>query len=433
MNRPDSKEENRSRELTLHLLANLFGAGGLRGVTIRLWDGTCWPDASPRPVTLALNHPGALRAMLLPGTEVGLVEAYLFDDVDILGDSEAVYALGEALKEQTGGWGRKLAISRDLLRLPDLQNPRVTRRGPARLSGKPHSIERDRQAIAYHYNVSNDFYALFLDRRMVYSCAYFRSPQDSLEQAQEQKLEYICRKLRLQPGMRILDIGCGWGALVMYAAANYGVDATGITLSQAQQEYAARRIAESGLAGRARVHYQDYRELEAREPFDALVSVGMFEHVGESQLPVYFAQALRLLKPGGVFLNHGVARKALDDAWLAYSFSNAYVFPDGELLPISHTLRVAEEAGFEVRDVEALREHYALTLRHWVSNLEANHERALNYVDEPTYRVWRVAMSYPAYSHSSGAINIYQALLSRPEETGASRLPLTREDWYRGG
>lgn len=422
--------DTKTRVLTLELLEMLFGPQGLQKVSVCLWDGTSWPDETPRPVTLKLNHPGALRAMLLPGTEVAMVEAYLFDDIDILGRAEEIYELGEALREKTRHRAGLLPILRGLRQLPAAQNPRATRRGPARLSGRRHSIARDRQAIAYHYNVSNDFYALMLDKRMVYSCAYFRTPQDSLETAQAQKLDYICRKLRLRPGMRLLDIGCGWGALVMYAAEKYGVDATGVTLSQAQVEFAGQRIREAGLEGRARVLYQDYRELDASHPYDALVSVGMFEHVGKEMLPTYFARAYQLLKPGSVFLNHGVAQRASNPGWLAYSFSNAYVFPDGELLPISHTLKIAEEAGFEVRDVESLREHYILTHRQWVKNLEARHDEMLKYVDEPTYRVWRVAMSYPIYSYTAGLMNLYQTLLVKRESSGASGIPLTREDWY---
>lgn len=429
-NKNGKKNIAEAREQTLQILANLFGTQGLRQVTICLWDGTLWPDATPRPVTLKLNHPGALRAMLLPGTEVGLAEAYLYDDIDILGDSAEIYELGEALKEHTAGWRKKLAIRQALLQLPEQQKPRETRRRPAHLSGKPHSITRDRQAIAYHYDVSNDFYALFLDPRMMYSCAYFRTPNDSLETAQEQKLDYICCKLRLRPGMRMLDIGCGWGGLVIYAAQHYGVRATGITLSQQQVAFANHKIMEAGLVEQACVLYQDYRELETEAPYDALVSVGMFEHVGSKLLPTYFARAYQMVKPGGVFLNHGVARRISEPGWLAYSFSNAYVFPDGELLPISHTLKAAEEAGFEVRDVESLREHYVLTLRHWVRNLEAHHEQALQYVDEPTYRVWRVAMSYPAHTHAIGVMNIYQSLLVKPDASGASHFPLTREGWY---
>ncbi len=418
---------------TVHILESLFTPEARRQIGVRLWDGTPWPDAAPRPTTLVLKHPGALRAMFLPGHELGLAEAYLYDDFDILGDIEAVFDLADALAKATAGWRKKLVTARELLRLPPGPERPVGRRGPARLAGKRHSVERDRQAISYHYDVSNDFYALWLDRRMVYSCAYFEGPDDDLDTAQERKLDYICRKLRLKPGQRLLDIGCGWGGLVMYAAQNYGVQAVGITLSRPQVELANERIAAAGLANRCRVEARDYRELEESERYDALVSVGMFEHVGAALLPTYFAQAWRLLKPGGVFLNHGIACRANEPPQHGPSFSDTYVFPDGELTPISVTLQAAEGAGFEVRDVESLREHYALTLRHWVRRLEAQHDQALKYVDEPTYRVWRLFMSGSAHGFTSGRLNVYQALLVKADAQGRSGLPLTRRDWYTVG
>jgi len=423
-------QTDEAARLTLRLLDELFAGDAAHKVGVRLWDGTLWPDAAPRPVTVVLKHPGALREMFLPANEVGLAEAYLYDDFDIEGDIEAVFDLADSLEQATLGWTRKLRVARDLLRLPAGQGRRPGQRGPARLKGKRHSITRDRQAVTYHYDVSNDFYALWLDQRMVYSCAYFTTPDDDLDTAQARKLDYICRKLRLQPGQRLLDVGCGWGGLVMHAAEHYGVDATGITLSQPQADLANERIAAAGLADRCRVEVQDYRQVDEPDGYDALVSVGMFEHVGEAKLPQYFALAARLLKPGGVFLNHGIANRATNRPKSGPSFSDTYVFPDGELVPISTTLQVAEEAGFEVRDVESLREHYALTLRHWVRRLEAHHDQALKFVDEPTYRVWRLFMSGSAHGFTVGRLNVYQALLVWPGERGQSGLPLTRADWY---
>jgi len=415
---------------TLRILDGVFDAEAKQRVGVRLWDGTRWPDDAPRPATLALNHPGALRTMFLPGTELALAEAYLYDDFDIVGDIEAVFGLADALAARTSGWRKKLAAARDLLRLPAGSNPEYGQRGPARLAGKRHSVERDRAAVTYHYDVSNDFYALWLDRRMVYSCAYFQAADDDLDTAQARKLDTLCRKLRLQPGQRLLDIGCGWGGLVMYAAQHYDVDATGITLSGPQVALANERIAAAGLADRCRVEARDYRELDEPAGYDALVSVGMFEHVGAAVLPAYFAQAWRLLKPGGAFLNHGIASRATDAPLHGPNFSDTYVFPDGELTPINITLHAAEGAGFEVRDVESLREHYALTLRHWVRRLEAEHDQALKFVDEPTYRVWRLFMSGSAHGFTTGRLNVYQALLVKPDARGRSGLPLTRDDWY---
>ncbi|HXZ03535.1 MAG TPA: cyclopropane-fatty-acyl-phospholipid synthase family protein, partial [Ktedonobacteraceae bacterium] len=315
-----------------------------------------------------------------------------------------------------------------LLSLPNTGQPRPGDTA-ANLRGTRHTKERDRQAVAYHYNRSNDFYALWLDRQMVYSCAYFKTPEDDLDTAQEQKMEYICRKLRLQQGERLLDIGCGWGGLVMYAAQHYGVEAYGITLSEPQVELAQRRIQEAGLSGKCNVEVRDYREVTEANSFDKIVSVGMFEHVGESLLPTYFKRAWHLLRPGGVFLNHGIASDSFDAVKAKTSFVNQYVFPDGELLPINCTLRAAETSGFEVRDVESLREHYMLTLRHWVQRLEARAEEVRKLTNDITYRVWRLYMSGSAYGFQTGSNNIYQTLLAKPDR-GDSSLPLTRADWY---
>jgi cyclopropane-fatty-acyl-phospholipid synthase len=417
---------------TLHLLDEVFGLVGAKQVSVRLWNGMIWPDESPRPATLVLKHPGALRSMLSQGTEVGLAEAYLYDDFDIEGDIESVFALADHLGETTLGWRKKLRAANQLLQLPITNNHHPGQRGPARPSGKKHSVARDRQAVTYHYDVSNNFYALWLDQRMAYSCAYFHSSDDDLDTAQERKLDYICRKLRLKPGQRLLDIGCGWGGLVIHAAQKYGVDATGITLSQPQAELANERISAAGLSDRCRVAVRDYRDLDDPEGYDVLVSVGMFEHVGVDLLPTYFDQAWKLLKPQGVFLNHGIANTATEKPIAHPSFSETYVFPDGELTPINVSLHAAEKSGFEVRDVENLREHYALTLRHWVRRLEAHHNEALQFVDEPTYRVWRLFMSGSAYGFTHGKTNLFQTLLVRPDGDGRSGLPLTRADWYLG-
>lgn len=420
-----------TREITLAFLDEIVKPLNIQSVGVRLWDGTLWPDASPRPVTLVLRHPGALRAMFHPGTELALAEAYLYDDFDIEGDIITVFDLADGLSDAVRGWGTKLSAVSKLIKLPRNDAKRIHTRGPARLEGKVHSIDRDRKAVTYHYDVSNDFYRLWLDKRMIYSCAYFKEPNISLDDAQAAKLEHICRKLGLQPGQRLLDVGCGWGGLVMYAAEHYGVNTLGITLSQPQAELANQRIKEAGLSDRCRVEVRDYRELAVSEPFDALVSVGMFEHVGEELLPLYFRQAYSLLRPGGVFLNHGIARRITDPPTDRNSFSNTYVFPDGELVPISATLHAAEVEKFEVRDVESLREHYALTLRHWVKRLEEHHQEVLQAVDEVTYRVWRLYMAGSSHGFRTGRLNVYQTLLVRPNEDGANSQPTTRAGWYR--
>ncbi|NOZ48703.1 MAG: class I SAM-dependent methyltransferase [Chloroflexi bacterium] len=422
---------DKTAKQTMNFLQAMLKDYHPRDFSIRLWDGSEWPAETVRPrFTLILKHEGMLRRMLRrTDTDLSLGEAYIYDDFDIEGDIQAIFPVARYLAGLDWGLTKKVQWGWKLLRLPNAQSQKNGGRGGAQISGSPHSIERDRQAVTYHYDVSNDFYALWLDRRMVYSCAYFASPDEGLEAAQQRKLDYICRKLRLQPGERLLDIGCGWGGLVIYAVKHFGVEALGITLSQPQADLANQRIRSAGLADRCRVEVADYREMDEEDGFDKLVSVGMFEHVGEALLSVYFQRAWQLLRPGGVFLNHGIARCATDPPPKGPTFSDRYVFPDGELVPIHVTLRHAEEAGFEVRDVESLREHYALTLQQWVQRLQARHEEALQIVGETTYRIWRLYMSGSAYGFWQGSLNVYQTLLAKPDH-GDSGLPLTRDDWY---
>ena len=366
-----------------------------------------------------------------------MAEAYLHDDFDIEGDIAVAFEIGDFLLAHLGDWKKKLKLAGLLVALPD-QDGRSTMRRAARqllprIRGKQHSLERDRRAVTFHYDVANDFYRLWLDPRMVYSCAYFISQDDDLDAAQECKLDYLCRKLRLRPGQRLLDIGCGWGALVIHAAKHFGVRAEGLTLSEPQAEWARARIAETGLINEATIDLRDYREIssDGSQHYDAIVSVGMAEHVGREKLPDYFSAAHRALKPGGVFLNQAigegvVARPDNRDG----SFIEQYVFPGGDIPPLPIMLRAAESAGFEIRDVENLREHYALTLRHWLRRLEMHHTEALSFVDEATYRVWRLYLAGSGHGFRRGHIAVYQTLLAKLESSGQTRLPLTRDDWY---
>lgn len=401
-----------------------------RDFSVRLWEGTVWgPDPGEAArFSLVLRHPGALRRMLLPLDQLTLGEAYVYDDFDIEGDMEAAFRMGDYLLDLRLGLTEKWALARHLLGLPS-RNHAHPPHLKTRLRGASHTVRRDAEAVTHHYNISNEFYQLWLDERMIYSCAYFAEPDEDLEKAQERKLDYICRKLRLREGDRLLDIGCGWGALALHAAKNYGAQVLGITLSSPQAELANERIRQAGLADRCRVEVRDYREIDEPGSYDKLVSVGMFEHVGGSRLWEYFARAWRLLRPGGVFLNHGIASSLNQPLPGGPSFIDRYVFPDGELVSIAETLHVAEASGFDVRDLENLREHYALTLRHWVERLEANHDAARRCTSEETYRVWRLYMAGSAHGFSIGRLNLYQALLSKPDK-GCSGLPLTRADWY---
>jgi cyclopropane-fatty-acyl-phospholipid synthase len=418
-------------EVSLSFLRHAF-EGYPRDFAVRLWDGSRWEaePGQPERFTFVLRHPGALRACFLPAKALTLCEAYLRDDFDVEGDLDAFWGLVDHLYRPAvarSKFGRRDLEAR-LAALPEVARP-PAQRPAAQMRGSLHTQSRDRQAIASHYDVSNDFYALWLDSRMVYSCAYFKSPDDDLEAAQRQKLDHICRKLRLRPGERLLDIGCGWGGLALYAAGHYGVEVLGVTLSAAQAEWANDRIRAAGLAGRCRVEHRDYREVDEPEGFDKVVSVGMMEHVGEEMLPSYFRRAWGLLRPGGVFLNHAISGHSTNPIPPGATFMGLYVFPDGELEPLPTILQAAEGAGFEVRDVENLREHYRLTLQHWVRRLEARADEARRLTDEVRYRIWRLYLSWCAYGFKGGLPTIYQALLVKAHG-GESGLPLTRADWY---
>ncbi len=403
---------------TISVLNRLFPPP--RTFNVHLWDGTDLPATTDSRFGLVLNHPGALRRMFTPPIELSLGEAFIYGDLDIEGDIFSAFSLMENIFGRSLSRSEIVGLARDLLALPRSGPTRPASRGPARLRGARHSRERDRAAIQYHYNVGNDFYALWLDRRMQYSCAYFPSGTEDLDAAQERKLEHICRKLRLRPGERVLDIGCGWGGLALYAAQKYGVDVVGVTLSDNQASYANDQIARAGLSARVGVPLQDYRDLDTGS-FDKIVSVGMFEHVGRSHLPEYFAHAYRLLKPGGLFLNHGISCR------LSTSTITSTTSKRAERASVWQ--RFAERAGFEVRDVENLREHYALTLRHWVNRLEARRAEAVRLTDEVTYRTWRLYMAVSAYGFEAGILNVDQSLLAKPDR-GKSNVPLTRADLY---
>lgn len=409
----------------ISVLEALFGDVCARDFSISLWDGTFVPSRRKERFIFCVKDAGALRSALSLPLDLAAGRAFVGGRIDIRGDLEC--AVDQILKASNAlTLRRKLELFSRLRRLPLLPAPRLQE---AHLQGRPHSRARDRAAIAFHYDQPIEFYASFLDGEMLYSCAYFDEGVETLDRAQTSKMDYILRKVRLRRGERLLDIGCGWGALVL-AAARAGAIAVGITLSREQCALGRRRIAEAGLQDCARIELSDYREL-SREPFDKIVSVGMFEHVGRAELPQYFKAALEALKPGGLFLNHGIALgDGRRESGKSKGFMQRFIFPDGELVSISDALTYAEKAGFEVRDVENLREHYVRTLRAWINNLERNRLEAQRATNEQIYRAWRLYMTGSAQGFRTARLGLFQSLLARPDNDGGVALPPTRRDLY---
>lgn len=375
-------------------------------VRLRLWNGREVSLGGTPLVTFEIRSIQALRRLLRPSMAT-LGQAYVEGEIDVIGAIDDVI---DAVAQIAAHAGR---VAR--------HRPRMIR----------HSRKIDAEAIAYHYDVSNDFYRLWLDQEMVYSCAYFHSPGDTLEQAQRQKLDYILGKLRLQPGQRLLDIGCGWGSLVLHAARDYGVRALGITLSQKQCELATQRVAEAGLADRVDIRLQDYRDVSG--PFERIVSVGMFEHVGLKNLRAYFAKLHELLSDDGICMNHGITSSDPDSAESPLGggeFIDRYVFPHGELPHIGLVLKELSAAGLEAADVENLRRHYALTTQHWSRRFEQHSGQLREMVGEKRYRIWRAYLAGCTYGFRHNWIALHQVLVVKSRFPQLEPLPLTRDYMY---
>lgn len=414
--------------------------GAALPVRIRAWDGS--ETGPPGAPALVVRNRRALRHLLWKPGELGLARAWVAGDLDVDGDlyevldrmAEFIWERGEDARSlrQSLRDPRVRAAVRSLVALsapflpPSPPPEEMRRHGRLHL----HTKGSDRQAISHHYDVGNDFYELVLGPSMVYSCAYWESPESTLEDAQRDKLELISRKLALRPGMRLLDVGCGWGSMAIHAAREHGVSVVGVTLSQEQAAYARKRIAEEGLTDRIEIRVQDYRDVRDG-PYDAISSIGMAEHVGSERYLEYAHDLHALLKPGGRLLNHQIARRpqADESAYTVDEFIDAYVFPDGELAPVGATVDLLERAGFEVRDVEAIREHYALTLRGWVANLEANWAEGQRLTSPGRARVWRLYMAASALAFERNRIGVNQVLAIKTPENGTSGMPLRARDW----
>ncbi len=392
------------------LIANRYQGRDIP-ISLVLPDGARVRLSSQPAVEVYARNLSGLRALATP--EMGnLARAYVKNDVDFTGAAKPVLGIAESMVGHVEHAGRTVG---------------------SRLRHWSRQLRGNKANIAHHYDVSNDFYRMWLDERMVYSCAYFKHADDTLDMAQAQKLDHICRKLRLAPGERLLDIGCGWGGLVFWAAENYGVDATGITLSENQFAHVSEQIKARGLEGRVRVQLIDYEKLPEDKLFDKISSVGMFEHVGVSRFPRYFGKIWRLLKPGGFVLNHGITHNSLGLRGLGSGigeFIDEYVFPGGELAHAATVMQAMAQEGLEVVDAEALREHYAKTLWAWTERLEAHADAARKEVGEERYRVWRIYMAGSAHAFDRGWMSLWQFLGGKPLPDGTLPHPLTRDYMY---
>lgn len=397
-------------------------------VRLEFWDGSAiGPEDGPG--TIRLRTSDALRRILWAPGELGVARAFVAGDLDVEGE---IIPLVKSLRPAGARLHNELkavpAALSALRRFGLMSGPLPPPPEEARVGGWLHSRSRDADAISHHYDVSNDFYRLFLGETMTYSCARFTDDDMTLDEAQEAKYELICRKLGLheQPGLRLLDVGCGWGSMAIHAARHHGARVVAVTISEEQAELARARVAEAGLADTVDVRIQDYREVQGR--FDAISSIGMFEHVGSARMRTYFAHVYDMLKPGGRLLNHAIS--AVGGSKLSSrSFIGRYVFPDGELIDVGDVALNMERVGLEVRDVEALREHYQRTLQHWVANLQDRWDEAVDLVGEGRARVWILYMAASSTGFGDGGLGLHQVLAVKPDSEGHAHLPQTRRSW----
>jgi cyclopropane-fatty-acyl-phospholipid synthase len=410
------------------VIAGILGAPP--PVRFVFWDGSsCGTDGAG--ATVRIRSAEAVRRVLWAPGELGFARAFVAGEIDVDGD---VFTVLERLRDASPAdhrfsWKAVPAILRAAHRLNLVGRPPAPPPEEVRPRGLQHSKASDARAISHHYDVAPDFYRILLGPSMTYSCARFVDDRVGLAAAQEAKHELICRKLGLhdRPGARLLDVGCGWGSLAMHAASRYGARVVGITISAEQVAAARERVRAAGLDGRVEIRLQDYRDLSG-ETFDAISSVGMFEHVGTARMAEYFQTLYGLLAPRGRLLNHAIS--SVGGAKLSRrSFMARYVFPDGELIDVGEVVLAMERARFEVRDVESLREHYARTLRAWLANLQNEWDRAVALVGVGRARVWRLYMTASAIGFEDGGLGIHQVLGVKTDRRGRSGMPRTRRDW----
>jgi cyclopropane-fatty-acyl-phospholipid synthase len=412
------------------LLAQLFNGGP--PVQFVFWDGST-TEATSCPGIVVFRSPRALTRLIWAPNELGVARGFIGGDIDIDGNIFPILrALHAWMSDVRQFWPRSLVSElRTAIRLGVIGRPPTPPVEEIRLTGWRHSKLRDAAAIKHHYDVSNDFYRLVLGPSMTYSCAHFERENITLEEAQRSTHDLVCRKLGLheRPNTRLLDVGCGWGSLALHAATSYGAHVVAITLSPSQAEEARERVASAGLGHQVEVRLQDYRDLVG-ETFDAISSIGMFEHVGSNRMDEYFKLLFGALAPKGRLLNHAISTPG-GSKLHGRTFMNRYIFPDGELIDVADVVRAMERAGFEVRDVESLREHYNKTLHAWVDNLEKSWGEAVELVGEGRARTWRLYMVASANGFSEGGLALHQVLGAVPTEEGASGMARTRDGWSR--
>lgn len=408
------------------------------GFSVRLWDGTVIPlgESVDSRSSLAIEDAGVIGALLRRPTAENLLLHYVKGRLVIEGDLlDFIRIARKKRKRGELSTARLLKLAAPLLLARGKREPlKVDHTYRSEATGRAASARNNKEFIQFHYDISNEFYQLFLGEEMCYSCGYFTDPSNTIDQAQHDKLEMICRKLRLQPGDRLLDIGCGWGGLVCHAVRHHGVTAHGVTLSQAQLDFALEKVKRLGLEDQVTLELRDYNSLEGT--YDKIASIGMFEHIGIANMPAYFSKIRALLSDQGILLNHGISRRAKATRRASRRIRPErrlllkYIFPGSELDHVGHTCDLLEIAGFEVHDVEAWREHYGFTLERWYQGLMANQDRAIELVGLEKFRMWALYLAGGSVGFASGSIHICQVVGSKKTK-GPSGLPLTRADLYR--